>query len=103
MTFVHTSWKRKGTNEALHRFHNYYVGEMATDFTRSYRLASGWNLISGAVCDMGLMAFKLPGDPPEGLSLSNTSHKIRERSRDTPKIALLSRNGTAGNVELVRN
>jgi exosortase len=77
VTFVHTTWKRKGTNEARHTLYSYYVGEMATDSRFNYRVASGLNRVTGLADSAGLIGFKLYGDMPEGLSLANTFHQLR--------------------------
>jgi exosortase len=71
ITFVHTSWDRKGTNETRHTFYSYFVGELTTDSNFTYRLVSGWNRMAGTTMNTGLIGFKLSGDVPGDLLLGN--------------------------------
>ena len=44
---MHTTWNRKDSNETRHTFYTYYVGDVVTDSRLTFRLASGWNRLTG--------------------------------------------------------
>lgn len=82
LDFVHTTWRRKGASDYRHTFYIYYVGDMATDSALAYRLASGWNRLTGARVDAGLIGFKLDGAKPDALSLNDSFRELRSKLRE---------------------
>ena len=83
ITFVHTTWKRKGSNDARHMFYSYYAGDTVTDSRLTFRLARGWNRLAGSPGAAGLIGFKLMGDLPQEFILSTSFHELRNALHTT--------------------
>ena len=93
--FVHKTWRRKGSDEAQHAFYTYYVGDMVTESRLTYRLANGWNRLTGTAAHSGLIGFKLLGNPPAEPLLAKTLTQFRANmqavaKRNTPHEMLLA-------------
>jgi hypothetical protein len=93
ITFVHTTWKRKGSNEARHTFYTYYVGDRMTESKFTFRLARGWNRLAGSTYPVGLIGFKLRGDMPPESVLSSAFHEMKGELHGTQVGGLASRVG----------
>jgi hypothetical protein len=90
ITFVHTTWKRTGSNDARHTFYSYYVGDMMTDSKLTFRMARGWNRLTGSPGSVGLIGFKLSGDMPQEFALSSAFQELRDVLHGTQGSALAS-------------
>ncbi len=90
ITFVHTTWKRKGSNDARHIFYTYYVGDLVTDSKLTFRLARGWNRLTGSPGSVGLIGFRLLNDIPPEFILISAVQELRADLHATVSSALAS-------------
>ncbi len=64
INFMHTTWNRSGSDDVQHIFYAYHVGNYITDSKLIYRVATGWNRLTGADQKAGLISFFFAGKPP---------------------------------------
>ncbi len=98
MSFVHTTWKRKGANEVRHTFYSYFIGDTVTDSALAYRVASGWQRLIGNRLDSGVIGFKLHGANPETVLLAESFRMLRSVLHDPQSKSFQAGDGTPGNT-----
>jgi len=71
------TWRRKGSDEARHTLYAYYVGDELTASKLQYRLARGWQRFTGSDRPVGVVGFRVRGEPPPAAVLAAHLSRIR--------------------------
>lgn len=79
VSFVHTTYRQKGSHNASHTFYAYFVEDRIMSSKLSYRLFVGWNKMLGREPATGLIGFVFRGDLPESLSITEDYQQIIQR------------------------
>ncbi len=90
VSFVHTSYRQKGTNNAHHIFYAYFVEDRILSSKLSYRLVVGWSRMPGREPTTGLIGFIVRGDLPELFSITREHQLLVQRMITRPHQELVS-------------
>jgi exosortase len=84
VSFVHKTFREKGTNNTSHTFYAYFVEDRLMNTKLSYRLMVGWNRILGREPATGLIGFMVLGDLPESFSIAQDYQQIIQKIASGP-------------------